>query len=146
MSNPRSAVACTTIDANNLFDDLTSLPAEYTYWAGRLAAAQSLVLEAENAMEDARYAAQLELRKQHGKAATVDDIKAMVMLDVGYLEARNKWVASKRECGKLEAVVSGIQYRSRMLQSAVKLRCESEDAAPANHTHPLNDLDNVTHE
>ena len=146
MSNPRSAVACTTIDANNLFDDLTSLPAEYTYWAGRLAAAQSTVLEAENTMEDARYAAQLELRKQHGKSATVDDIKAMAMLDAGYIEARNKWVAAKRECGKLEAVVSGIQYRSRMLQSAVKLRCESDDAAPANHTHPLNDLDNATNE
>lgn len=128
---------------SSILDEMRLLPEEYASLAGKLANARTEARRTSNAMSSAYNEAWLRLRVHHGltKQPTVDDLKALTEQDSEYVASRDAHLLAQDRVSKIEAALSAMEHKSRMLQSIGAL-VRHQTPAPTNPNHPLSDVDN----
>jgi hypothetical protein len=128
---------------SSILDEMRLLPEEIANLAGKLAAARTESRRTSNAMSSAYNEAWLRLKVHHGltKQPTVDDLKALTEQDSEYVASRDAHLLAQDRVSKIEAALSAMEHKSRMLQSIGAL-VRHQTPAPTNPNHPLSDVDN----
>lgn len=113
--------SCVTIEQADLQGEFVRVSSDLSYWNHRYAESCKRLLLAELARKKLHAALWLENKVdtlgKSGKAPTLDDLKAMVELDINYREAKAEEIEAEVEKEELRGVVEAIRTKKEMLIS-----------------------------
>lgn len=118
-----------SIDPMDLNREFCELPPRLAYWNAQLAAATQRAMEAKADLETERARQLLEVREgcklAGGKAPTVDEVNAQVLLHEDVQDAQAIYIEKEAERLRLKGIVDSLLTKRDMLQSlGAKLRVE----------------------